>query len=148
MEWTTRNDLKKKKGVVFKKKSDIIKVQRKRGKKDMRYKVDTVFKVTEKGAINQVQRNQFKKDLEDDFIEIVKNTLDWTMTRTSEGILIEVPNNEEGIIPVIFSLKVKNLGIDTETLKQDYQDKQDAKKKKAEEKERKKQADIKKRTSQ
>ena len=148
MEWTTRNDLKKKKGVVFKKKSDIIKVQRKRGKKDMRYKVDTVFKVTEKGAINQVQRNQFKKDLEDDFIEIVKNTLDWTMTRTSEGILIEVPNNEEGIIPIIFSLKVKNLGIDTETLKQDYQDKQDAKKKKAEEKERKKQADIKKRTSQ
>lgn len=114
----------------------------------MRYKVDTVFKVTEKGAINQVQRNQFKKDLEDDFIEIVKNTLDWTMTRTSEGILIEVPNNEEGIIPIIFSLKVKNLGIDTETLKQDYQDKQDAKKKKAEEKERKKQADIKKRTSQ
>ena len=97
----------------------------------------TKFKVNEKGNIAQLQARELKYQLQHETQKIVEEHFNIETLETSDGIVLLLPNEEEGIIPCTLTIKVKNLDYDYETARKEFIEKQEEKEKKKKEKEEK-----------
>lgn len=80
------------------------------------------------GKLNQVERNNTKSELLNAFMQDLNAIV---VGRCKEGVVLQLPNDQEGSIHVILDLKIKPLDYDglhvVESYMQDQKDKEDAK---------------------
>lgn len=86
-------------------------------------------------VIEQKQSRALKAELLNKVIDLITNEYDIEVRATSEGTFLMIPNNEEGVIPVILDIKMKPLDTDVDTLEDEYKQKQEAKAQKQKKKE-------------
>lgn len=82
-----------------------------------------VFKLTG-DKINQTERNTLKANVLDSIMSDLSAIA--TVTRTTDGIVLEVPNDELGSIYLELDIKVKNTDFDIDEAHTDYMSKVDA----------------------
>lgn len=87
-------------------------------------------------VIEQKQSRALKAELLGKVLDLITNEYDVEVRTTAEGTFLMIPNNEEGVIPVILDIKMKPLDIDVDTLEDEYNQKQKAKAEKQEKKKR------------
>ena len=77
-----------------------------------------VFKLSGE-KINQVERNSFKNEI----LAALVNDLQGIggIYRTNDGVILEVSNDELGVIHLEFDVKVKNTDFDVTTASDEYQ---------------------------
>ena len=96
-----------------------------------------VFKLSGE-KINQTERNSFKNELLAALVSDLQGI--GGIYRTTDGVVLEIANDELGVIHLEFDVKVKNTDFDVTTASQEYMDTitarvervQDAAKRKAE----------------
>ena len=96
-----------------------------------------VFKLSGE-KINQTERNSFKNELLGALVADLQGI--GGIYRTTDGVVLEIANDELGVIHLEFDVKVKNTDFDVTTASQEYMDTitarvervQDAAKRKAE----------------
>jgi|GEM_PF-1803686 hypothetical protein len=89
------------------------------------------YKITESSIITQKQRNELKYNLTEQVVGVLEKEGMDQITRTVDGYIIEIPNEELGSIYVQLDLIVKNLNYDILIAEQEWQNKvKEAKKKK------------------
>jgi len=92
--------------------------------------------VSPKGLIKQTERNTLKTDILKAIMQGLPH--DIVLGKTNEGICIMVDNENEGGIPIILDIKIKNMNTDLDTAIEEYEEKQAEKRQRAED--RKKEA--------
>jgi len=88
--------------------------------------------ITDKGAIKQTERNNLKNEMLAELIKDLPSGL--VVGRAKEGIILELPNDNEGALPIVLDIKFKNVDYDTVTPVKDYTQAQAEKVEKAKEK--------------
>ena len=91
-------------------------------------------------VIEQKQSRELKATITNRIIDCLKENFDIDTRMTSAGMFIEIPNENEGSIPVLLDIVMKPLDTDLETLEEEY--KQKLKEKEEKEKEKQKKASI------
>jgi hypothetical protein len=82
-----------------------------------------VFKMSG-DKMNQTERNSFKSDVLASLLSDLASV--GSVSRTSDGIVLEVENDELGVIHLEFDVKVKDTSFDLNEAVTDYQTKVDA----------------------
>ncbi len=85
-------------------------------------------------TIEQKQSRELKALVTKDIVETLTATYDIDIAMTCEGVYLLIPNENEGIIPVVLDIKMKPLDTDIDTLTEEFQKKIEEKKAKAEKK--------------
>lgn len=86
----------------------------------------TVFGVNEKGLLKQNVRNELRKDLLIDVMEVLKEA-GYSVSINEEGVGVRLANETEGSIPAIVSVTIKDLDFDLEGAHEDYLAKEEEK---------------------
>lgn len=90
-------------------------------------------------VLEQKQSRQLKKEITEKVMELIVKNFDGVETiQTTEGIILTIPNDEEGCIPVLMDFKMKPLDIDFDGMHTEWETKQKEKEEKQKEKEKKK----------
>lgn len=96
----------------------------------------TIFKTTTRKsgelALQQTEARTLKLQALAQVQELLSQAYDLEIIQTGDGLIMLVPNEELGVIPMALDIKVKSLDYDYETAQQEYQQKQQAKQKKQE----------------
>jgi len=89
----------------------------------------TEYALTKNGdSISQRERNKLKYDLTEAVVGVLLVECFDYITQTADGYIIEIQNEELGLIPVELNLKVKNVTYDLDGAIEDYEIKQKKKK--------------------
>lgn len=90
-------------------------------------KHDLEIKTTTKSngdlAIQQTMARSLKTEMLKTLKDLIEATYEIDTLRNDEGIVMLVPNDDLGVIPVALDIKVKSLDYDYETATKDYNDK-------------------------
>lgn len=78
-----------------------------------------VFKLSGE-KINQTERNAFKSEILSALVSDLQGV--GGIYRTNDGIILEVSNDELGVIHLEFDVKVKNIDFDVTAASQEYMD--------------------------
>ena len=78
-------------------------------------------------VIEQKQSRALKAELTSKVAALIAATYDVETVQTSDGLYILIPNDEEGVIPIMMDIKMKPLDTDIETLREEYIQKQQEK---------------------
>lgn len=70
------------------------------------------FKITPKGAINQTQRNNLKNELLETIATDLSKELGVEVLRVDKGLALDIPNENEGSLPITFDVVIKNTNFD------------------------------------
>lgn len=93
-----------------------------------------VFKQTKKKngeiAIQQTESRTLKSEILQELNSLIANTYDIEVIRTGEGLIILLPNEELGAIPVALDVTIKSLDFDYLASQAQYQEKLQAKEEK------------------
>lgn len=89
--------------------------------------IKTITKTNGDLAIQQTMARSLKTEMLASLKLLVEATYGIDTLRNDEGIVMLVPNDELGVIPVALDIKVKSLDYDYETATKDYKDKLKAK---------------------
>ena len=85
--------------------------------------------VSKTGLIKQNERNTMKSDLIMALMKDLPQNI--VVGKMKEGIVLEIPNDNEGAIPMVLDIKIKNINFDTITSVEAYEKDKDEKAKKA-----------------
>lgn len=85
-------------------------------------------------TIEQKQSRELKAKITQDITETLLLTYDIDIAITCEGAYLLIPNENEGVIPVVLDIKMKPLDTDIDTLVEEFKAKVEEKKAKAEKK--------------
>lgn len=103
------------------------------------------FKLSNDTTIQQTDRNNFSRELIDNFTTYLQDNFpNLEILRTTNGIGINIPNDDLGAIPIELKITVKNLEFDIFSENEAYNEKISERERKAKEKEEKKKKAIKK----
>lgn len=93
-----------------------------------------VFKQTKKKngeiAIQQTESRTLKGEILQQLNALIASTYDIEVIRTGEGLIILLPNDELGAIPIALDVKIKSLDFDYLASQAQYQEKLQAKEEK------------------
>lgn len=92
--------------------------------------IKTIKKSNGDLAIQQTQSRELRATIIENIKQALLETFDIDATMGSDGLVIIVPNDNEGYIPVVLDIKMKSLDYDYETATKDYNDKLKAKEEK------------------
>lgn len=82
------------------------------------------YSTTKSGnSITQKQRNELKYNLTEEIANLLKKEGISNITRTVDGYILEIENEELGVIYVQLDLIVKNLDYDILTAEKEWEDK-------------------------
>jgi len=106
------------------------------------------LKITDKGAINQTQRNGLKNELLNTLIADLTKDLGIKVVRVDKGIAFEIAHDNEGALPITLDIVFKNTTYDIENESQAYIKDKDIKAENKELREKAKRAKFKNDTAQ
>ena len=75
-------------------------------------------------VISQNQSRELKAQILSKITEKLSENFDVEFVRTAEGYFMLIPNDNEGVIPVLLDVKMKPLDTDVDTLAEEYKQKQ------------------------
>ena len=78
------------------------------------------LKITDKGAINQTQRNGLKNELLESLIDDLSKDLGLQVVRVDKGLALEIPHENEGALPITLDVVFKSTTYDIENESQAY----------------------------
>lgn len=70
------------------------------------------LKITDKGAINQTQRNSLKNELLETLIDDLSKGLGVEVVRVDKGIALNIDHDNEGALPITIDIVFKNTTYD------------------------------------
>jgi hypothetical protein len=73
------------------------------------------FTITEKGAINQTQRNNLKNEILDCIATDISKDLGIEVLRVDKGLALNIDHENEGALPITLDVVIKNTTFDTHT---------------------------------
>lgn len=68
--------------------------------------------ITDKGAINQTQRNTLKNELLDTLIDDLSKNLGFEILRVDKGLALNIPHENEGALPITLDIVFKSTDYD------------------------------------
>lgn len=75
-------------------------------------------------VISQNQSRELKSQILSKVTEKLSENFDVEFVRTAEGYFMLIPNDNEGVIPVLLDVKMKPLDTDVDTMAEEYKQKQ------------------------